>query len=94
MGVQMRKFKRERVVSSLNRILALEPASSCVGQPVSSLTAQVNPPSRTQTSNSGTPNTSSLYFLFLRKISCYSIFISTKSKYTIIPVRVTCICRM
>ena len=47
MEVQMRKFKRERVVSSLNRILAPEPASSCVGQPVSSLTAQVNPPSRT-----------------------------------------------
>ena len=47
MEVQMRKFKRERVVSRLNRILAPEPASSCVGQPVSSLTAQVNPPSRT-----------------------------------------------
>jgi len=97
MGVEMRKFKRERVVSSLDRILAFDPEQasySCVGQSVSSVTAQVNPPSRTQTSNSGTPNTSSLYFLFLRKISCYSIFISTKSKYTIIPVRVTCICRM
>ena len=57
MGVQMRKFKRERDVSRLDRILAFdpEPASSCVGQPVSSLTAQVNPPSRTQTSHSGTP---------------------------------------